>query len=149
MLNYVTIDGRLGDNVKILGDDVKVARFSIAHNKSWKNKETGEWETTTSWIPVVSFQGKYIEAIKEKLVKGAHVIVHGELRQYDYTNKEGLRRMGIEVVIGHSGKISILPSHGKEETPDVPEPAKDHAPPASDYSSEAKADPNAGSNAPE
>src|SRR6476661_1168932 len=88
-LNQLSIIGFIGKNAetKYLPNGTPVTKFSVATKKSWKD-ENNEWKEKTQWHNVVAF-GKGFEQLADRLVKGAHVFVQGELttREYDRTIK--------------------------------------------------------------
>ena len=111
MINTVIIQGRLGRDAEILKTKggSPYSRFSVACSKSWPGSD-GEWRQTTDWIPVVTFQkGLVDKVLRQKAVKGAHVLVEGELTGFDYIDQNSIRRVGIEVAIGRDGTIQFLP----------------------------------------
>jgi single-strand DNA-binding protein len=84
-LNQLSIIGFIGKKAetKYLPNGTPVPKFSVATKKSWKD-ENGEWKEKTQWHNVAAF-GKGFEQLADRLVKGAHVFVQGELttREYD------------------------------------------------------------------
>ena len=88
-LNQLSIIGFVGKNAetKYLPNGTPVTKFSVATKKSWKD-ENDEWKEKTQWHNVVAF-GKSFAQMADRLVKGAHVFVQGELttREYDRTIK--------------------------------------------------------------
>ncbi len=88
-LNQLSIIGYIGRSAqtKYLANGTAVTKFSVATKKSWKD-ENNEWKEKTQWHNVVAF-GKGFEQLAERLEKGAHVFVQGELttREYDRTIK--------------------------------------------------------------
>jgi single-strand DNA-binding protein len=88
-LNQLTIIGFCGANAeaKYLPNGTPVTKFSVATKRSWKD-ENDEWKEKTQWHNVVAF-GKGFAQLADRLVKGAHVFVQGELttREYDRTIK--------------------------------------------------------------
>ncbi len=88
-LNQLSIIGFLGKNAetKYLPNGTPVTKFSVATQKSWKD-ENDEWKEKTQWHNVVAF-GRGFAQVADRLVKGAHVFVQGELttREYDRTIK--------------------------------------------------------------
>lgn len=98
MINRVTLIGNLGKEVEstTLESGVKVAKFSMATNESYKDKN-GEWQTITTWINVVCWRG--LADIAEKYFKkGSLVYVEGKLSNRSYQDKEGQNRYITEVV---------------------------------------------------
>lgn len=84
-LNQLSIIGFVGKNAetKYLANGTPVTKFSVATKKSWKD-EKDEWQERTQWHNVVAF-GKGFAQLADRLAKGAHVFVQGELttREYD------------------------------------------------------------------
>jgi len=88
-LNQLSIIGFLGKDVetKSLQNGTSVVKFSVATKRSWKDAND-EWQERTQWHQVVGF-GDGFAKLAERLAKGAHVFVQGELttREYDRTIK--------------------------------------------------------------
>jgi single-strand DNA-binding protein len=88
-LNQLSIIGYIGRSAetKYLANGTAVTKFSVATKKSWKD-ENDEWKEKTQWHNVAAF-GKGFTQLADRLVKGAHVFVQGELttREYDRTIK--------------------------------------------------------------
>jgi single-strand DNA-binding protein len=96
--NHIQLIGRLGADpeVKILGNGSKVARFSIAINDSYTNKN-GERVTDVQWHTIVAWGN--LAAIAEKILhKGTQVTVDGKLHKRSYDAKDGSKRTTTEVV---------------------------------------------------
>ena len=100
-LNQLTIIGFLGKNAetKYLPNGTPVVKFSVATKKSWKD-ENDEWKDKTTWHNIVAF-GKGFAQLADRLAKGAHVFVQGELstREYDRTIKVPNGKKVIEHVL--------------------------------------------------
>jgi single-strand DNA-binding protein len=81
------VHGGAKAETKNLRNGTPVTKFSIATKRSWKD-ENNEWKEKTQWHNVVAF-GKGFAQLADRLVKGAHVLVQGELsaREYDRTIK--------------------------------------------------------------
>jgi single-strand DNA-binding protein len=88
-LDQLSIIGFVGKNAetKQLPNGTSVTKFSVATKRSWKD-ENDTWQQKTQWHNVVAF-GKSFAQITDRLSKGAHVFVQGELttREYDRTIK--------------------------------------------------------------
>ena len=88
-LNQLSIIGFLGKDAetKALPNGTSVVKFSVATKRSWKDTND-EWQERTQWHQVVGF-GDGFAKLAERLAKGAHVFVQGELttREYDRTIK--------------------------------------------------------------
>lgn len=83
-INISIHSGRLGKDPNRIGS---ACNFSIASNKSWKDKETGEWVNKTIWINCVAW-GKFGAMINDVYKKGDHVVIQGELSENKWTDKK-------------------------------------------------------------
>ncbi len=132
-LNQLTIIGFIGKNAetKYLPNATPVVKFSVATKKSWKD-DKGEWQEKTQWHNVIAF-GKGFEPMAERLQKGTHVFVQGELgtREYDRSIKVPNGKKSIEHVIQQlavelkADTIRILDRTAKSEQSDAAEPPVD------------------------
>ena len=72
--NTVDLIGFVGKNaeVKVASDSsTNFTVLSLVTKESWKNRETGEWESRTEWHNVIAF-GKLGE-FAATLTRGAHI----------------------------------------------------------------------------
>jgi single-strand DNA-binding protein len=90
--NTVSLIGNLGKDPELttLASGGKLAKFSIATNESYKDKN-GQWANTTQWHNVVAW-GKTAELVNQVLKKGSEVVLEGKLENDAYTDKEGTKR---------------------------------------------------------
>ena len=96
--NHIQLIGRLGaePEVKILENGNKVAKFNIAINESYTNKQ-GERVTDVQWHTVVAWGN--LATIAEKILhKGTQVTVDGRLLKRSYVTKDGAKRTVTEIV---------------------------------------------------
>ena len=86
-LNKAFLFGNLtGDpELKALPSGIKVANFSIATNRSYKDKD-GSKKDTTEYHNVVAF-GKQAELIAQYLKKGRGIFVEGRLQTRSWDDK--------------------------------------------------------------
>jgi single-strand DNA-binding protein len=129
-LNQHTIIGFTGKDAesKSLPNGTPVVKFSVATKRSWKDDQ-GEWQEKTQWHNVVAF-GNGFSVLAERLRKGTHVFVQGELttREYDRTIKVGNGKKPIEHVIQQlvvelkADTIRILDRTAKSEPSVAAEP---------------------------
>lgn len=98
MINKVLLIGNLGRDpeVRHLESGVSVARFSVATNESYQDKNK-EWQTVTEWHDVVVWRG-LAERAERQLHKGSLVYVEGKLTHRKWQDKEGNDRYTTEVV---------------------------------------------------
>ena len=95
--NYVELVGHLGQKPELrrTKSGGPVASFSLATNESWYDAEK-KLQERTEWHRVVVW-GKTAETIAEQLDVGRLVLVEGQLRTREYTDKQSVRRFVTEV----------------------------------------------------
>ena len=87
--NVVIQTGRMGGDVKYAvmpTSKTSVAEVSIAVKKHRYNSSSGEFNETTSWIPV-KFFGDLADRARDKLSKGTLITVVGELSEETWKDK--------------------------------------------------------------
>jgi len=98
MINKVTLIGHLGGDpeVRRLEGGTAVARFSLATNESYKDKD-GNFQTITEWHNVVVWR-ELAERAERSLKKGMLVYVEGKISYRKYTTQEGQDRYVTDIV---------------------------------------------------
>lgn len=98
MINKVILIGNLGQDpeVRHLDSGVAVARFSIATNENYKDRD-GNWQTKTEWHNVVAWRN-LAEMVERNYKKGNQVFVEGKLTHRKYTGNDGVERNTTEIV---------------------------------------------------
>jgi single-strand DNA-binding protein len=98
MNNRVILTGHLGRDpeVRVFGENKKMARMSLAVNGSFKMID-GESKPQTEWHNIVAW-GKLAEWVEHQFVKGNKVCVEGKLSSRTYTGKDGIKRYTTEIV---------------------------------------------------
>ena len=97
MLNHIDLMGRLtrDPELRYTQSGTPVASFRLAVDRDFGNRETGEKQTdfidVVAWRQTGEFAAKYF-------VKGSMVVVSGRLQIREWTDKEGNKRTGAEVV---------------------------------------------------
>ena len=91
MLNKVTLIGYLGSDAETptTRNDSVLTVLSLATKRSWKNRETGAWESQTTWHRCVCFGA--VASWAAGLTKGSHVQIVGEIQNRDYAGKDALK----------------------------------------------------------
>jgi single-strand DNA-binding protein len=114
MLNKVFIMGRLTRDPELRRTQTgtPVASFSLAVDRDFKDKATGE--RTTDFIDVVSWRNT-AEFVSRYFTKGRMAVVEGRLQMRDWTDKDGNKRRSAEVVadqvyFGDAGKKDDAPT---------------------------------------
>ena len=97
MLNKIFIMGRLTRDPELrhTQSGTAVASFSLAVDRDFKDKATGE--KATDFIDVVAWR-QTGEFVSRYFTKGRMAIVEGRLQIRDWTDKEGNKRRSAEVV---------------------------------------------------
>ena len=86
--NRVTIIGFLGKDAETRttrNNDSSFTTLSVATKRSWKNRETGGYDSQTTWHRCVVFGNQ--AGFAATLLKRTHVQIEGELRTREYTEK--------------------------------------------------------------
>lgn len=97
MLNHIVIMGRLTRDPELrrTGSGIAVASFSVAVDRDYPNKETGERETDfincVAWRQTGEFVSKYFE-------KGSMIVVSGRLQIRKWQDKDCNNRTTAEIV---------------------------------------------------
>lgn len=99
-LNHIVIMGRLGRDPELrhTQSGTPVATFTLAVDRDFKDKNTGERQT--DWIDVVAWRGTG-EFVSRYFTRGRMAVVEGRLQMRDWTDKEGNKRTVSEVVAEH------------------------------------------------
>ncbi|MFC4220910.1 single-stranded DNA-binding protein [Flagellimonas marina] len=97
-LNKVMLIGHLGDEVKIhyFEGGNCIARFPLATNETYTNRQTGEKVTNTDWHNIV-VRNKAAEICEKYLSKGDKVYVEGRLKNRQWQGEDGNMRYTTEV----------------------------------------------------
>ena len=97
MLNHIVIMGRLTRDPELrrTGTGIAVASFSVAVDRDFGNRESGEKETDfidcVAWRQTGEFVSKYF-------TKGSMIVVSGRLQIRSWNDKDGNKRRTAEVV---------------------------------------------------
>ncbi|WP_343488146.1 single-stranded DNA-binding protein [Allomuricauda sp. d1] len=97
-LNKVMLIGHLGDEVKIhyFEGGGCIARFPLATNETYTNRQTGEKVTNTDWHNIV-VRNKAAEVCEKYLGKGDKIYVEGRLKNRQWQGEDGNTRYTTEV----------------------------------------------------
>lgn len=97
MLNHIVVMGRLTRDPELrrTGSGLAVAGFTVAVDRDFANKDSGERETDfidcVAWRSTGEFVSKYF-------AKGSMVVVSGRLQIRTWEDKEGNKRRTAEIV---------------------------------------------------
>lgn len=97
MLNHIVIQGRLTRDPELrrTGTGLAVASFSVAVERDFPNKETGEKEV--DYIDCVAWRHNG-EFVSKYFAKGSMIVVSGRLQIRTWTDKDGNKRKTAEIV---------------------------------------------------
>ena len=116
MLNRIILMGRLTRDPELrqTQSGASVANFSLAVDRDFKDKQTGE--KTTDFIDIVAWRSS-AEFVSRFFTKGRMAVVEGRLQMRDWTDKDGNKRVAAEVVadnvyFGDSKRDGDAPSYG-------------------------------------
>jgi single-strand DNA-binding protein len=117
MYQKLTVVGNLGQNpeMRYMPDGQAVTNLSLATNRRWNDRATGETREEVTWLRV-SVWGKQAEAANEYLSKGRKVLVEGRLRPDPatgsprlWTRQDGSVGASYEIV---ADRVVFLDSNG-------------------------------------
>ncbi len=99
MDNTVTITGNATrePELRFTPSGQAVCSFGLAINRRWQNRQTQEWEESTSFIDVTAW-AQLAENAAESVGRGTRVTVTGRLDQRTWETQEGDKRSKVEVV---------------------------------------------------
>lgn len=134
-LNKAVIIGNLtrDPETKALPSGMKVTSFSVATNRYWKDKQTGERKESTDFHNIVVF-GAQADAAGTYLKKGQQVMIEGRIQTRSWDGPDGKKNYRTEIVadnVQFGAKAGATPSSsfsgggepvgaGKNTNEDVP-----------------------------
>lgn len=118
--NKITIVGYLGRDpvLRYTPTGQAVCDFSVATTERRSGGAGGDAQEITTWFKITLW-GKQAETANQYLSKGKQVYVEGRLRQTEFTDREGMKRMSLEVT---ATDIHFLGSRGEEGSSTSPSP---------------------------
>jgi len=112
-VNKVILLGNLGRDPEIrsMQSGSKMATFSMATSKRWKDKNTQEQRDKTSWHNIVVFGDGLVDIVEKYVKKGSKIYVEGELQTRKWQDQDGNDRYTTEVVLqGFNSNLTLLDS---------------------------------------
>ena len=112
-VNKVILLGNLGRDPEIrsMQSGSKMASFSIATSKRWKDKATQEQRDKTSWHNIVVFGDGLVDIVEKYVKKGSKIYVEGELQTRKWQDQDGNDRYSTEVILqGFNSNLTLLDS---------------------------------------
>jgi single-strand DNA-binding protein len=139
-INQVTILGNLTKDpeMRFTPKGSAVINFSVATNRQWTIKETGERKEAADFHDIV-FWEKAAEIINQYVRKGSKILVQGRLQTRSWEGKDGVKRYKTEI-IGSDFVLLDRKPDGASEAPSVASQVSTPTPPSS--GKEVKINPN-------
>lgn len=130
-VNKVILIGRLGADpeLKYTTSGQALAKFNLATNRTWKDKE-GNKQEKTDWHWITAW-GKLAEIMGEWLKKGSLIYLEGRLQTRSYEDKSGVKKWVTEIVadnlemLGSKGNGGGKPADRDSDSDNVPPPPAD------------------------
>ena len=120
-VNKTILLGNLGRDPEIrsMQSGAKMASFSIATSKRWKDRNTQEQKEKTSWHNIVIFGDGLVDIVEKFVKKGSKVYIEGELQTRKWQDQEGKDRYTTEVVLqGYNCNLTLLDSRNQSNSID-------------------------------
>ena len=117
MYQRIMIVGRLGKDpeMRYMPDGTALTSFSVATDRRWTDKGTGQPVQETTWFRVTA-RGRQAETTNQYLTKGSMVLVEGHLRPDPqtggpklWTGQDGTVRASFEIM---AENVRFLSSRG-------------------------------------
>jgi single-strand DNA-binding protein len=110
-LNKVLLIGNLGKDPEIreFPNGGKVCNFPLATSEAWKDNNTGERQTKTSWHNIAIFNERLAEIAEQYLRKGSQIYIEGQLETRKWQDQAGNDKYTTEVVLKRfRGELTML-----------------------------------------
>lgn len=115
-LNKVMLIGNLTKDPELIefGTGNKLAKFTLATNRNWVNKD-GEKNNVTDFHQIVAWR-KLAEICVNHLKKGAAVLIEGKIFNNKFEDKEGKMKYSTEV---HADEINFITYKNNKDMDEV------------------------------
>ena len=117
-VNKAILLGNLGRDPEIrsMQSGAKMASFSIATSKRWKDRNTQEQKEKTSWHNIVVFGDGLVDIVEKYVKKGSKIYVEGEIQTRKWQDKDGNDRYTTEVILqGYNSNLTLLDSRNNPQ----------------------------------
>ena len=121
-VNKVILLGNLGrdPDIRSMQSGNKMASFSIATSKRWKDKSTQEQREKTSWHNIVVFGEGLVDIVEKYVKKGSKIYIEGELQTRKWQDQDGNDKYTTEVILqGYNSNLTLLDSRGGANTSSI------------------------------
>jgi single-strand DNA-binding protein len=110
-VNEVKILGNVGDapQIRSFENGGRVANFSVATSRRWKNRNTGEITEKTEWHRINVTADHLVKVVEDFLRKGSKVFLSGRLETRKWQDQSGADRYSTEIVLAlYEGQLISL-----------------------------------------
>ena len=127
-LNTVILTGYLGGDAESrtarpnTSEASTFVTLSLATKRTWKDRESGERQSLTTWHRCVIFNPR-IADYAASLTKGAHVQLVGEIQTRDYVAKDGAKKSVTEIRVQRIARLDRMEQQAPGEAKEVAEGA--------------------------
>jgi len=113
-VNKVILIGNLGKDpeVKYTPNGTAIAKFSLATNERYKDKE-GNWQDRTEWHNIVAWQ-RLAEIAGEYLKKGRPVYIEGRIQTRSWDDKDSGQKKYMTEIVAHD--LVLLGGRGEGDS---------------------------------
>jgi single-strand DNA-binding protein len=110
MFNNVILIGYLSSDAESRStrNNSTLTVLSLATNRTWKNWETRERESQTTWHRCVVF-GRTAE-YAATLTKGAHLHIVGEIQTRSFVGRDGAKKSVTEIRVHRVARLDRVPT---------------------------------------
>jgi single-strand DNA-binding protein len=128
-LNVVVIGGNLtaDPELRYTPNGSAVCEFTVAINKKWTDKATGQQKEDVSFIGCVAWN-KTAEMVAEYFKKGRGIVVQGELKQDRWESPDGKKQSKTKVTANRIDFVGPKAGGTAPEPLVVPDPAEEVGP---------------------
>jgi single-strand DNA-binding protein len=104
-MNLVVITGRMGaaPEIRTLNNGDRVANFSLATEERWRDRQTAEKKTRTTWHRIVTYAPGTVKFLEEYVGKGDLIQVIGMLRNEEWQDQQGATRRATKIAVSGPG----------------------------------------------
>jgi single-strand DNA-binding protein len=108
MFNNVNLIGYLGSDAesRTTRNNSTLTVLSLATKRTWKNRQTGDRESRTTWHRCVVF-GKTAE-YAATLTKGTHIQIVGEIQTRDFDGRDGAKKYVTEIRVHRIARLDRM-----------------------------------------
>ena len=112
-LNKVMLIGNVGNDpeIRTTGSGTRVAKISLATNRSWTDRNSGQKNEKTEWHRLTFF-GRLVDVVEQWVKKGDRLYAEGRV-EYSQTEGEGGPKYWTDIVVN---EMVMLGSTGGGES---------------------------------